>query len=91
MSIKNFTTEDADRLLQIGDGFLDEWAVIRPLFVIAPDLLAALQDTTEALANVLLHHGARMSEHDRRGRAETIREARALIAKLAGEQEGDRA
>jgi len=51
------------------------------LIAAAPELLEALQDTTEALANVLLHCGEMMSEHDRHGRKKTVSNARTLIAK----------
>jgi hypothetical protein len=54
------------------------------LFEVAPELLASLQDTTEALANVLLHHGEAMSEGDRDGRKKTVSAARTLFAKATG-------
>jgi hypothetical protein len=51
-------------------------------------LLASLRDTTEALANVLLHHGEAMSVHDRNGRTKVVSNARTLIAKATGQQGG---
>lgn len=45
-----------------------------------PDLLDALENTTEALANTVLHLGHMMTEGDRYGRTKVVETARALIA-----------
>ena len=50
------------------------------LSALAPDLLDALQNATEALDNVLLHLGPMMTEGDQKGRAKVVQAARDLIA-----------
>lgn len=61
----------------------DKWRVETHVFMQQRDeLMAALDNVTAAMENVLLHNGAAMTPADREGRTKLVRAARAAIAKI---------